>query len=85
MIKILICDTDAVMLTTVSRYLKWYGYGVKILDNPSQAISILESSVYDLFICEARMEPLDGFALCEQIRELSHPNVKNLSFLVVAP
>lgn len=85
MINILLCDTDSIMTTTISRYLKYYGYGVNTFSKPTKALGLLESSAFDLFICEARMEPLDGFTLCEQIRASSKPHLKSLSLLIIAP
>ena len=85
MIRILFCDNDAAMLKTMGRYLSWYGIQVDGIENPNEVTKILEKSYYDLLICNARMEPLDGFVLCANIRNSPKATLRDLPILIVVP
>ena len=85
MVRILFCDNDQAMLKTMGRYLSWYGIKVNEVEDPAQVVQILEKSYYDLLICNARMEPIDGLALCASIRNSLKISLQDLPIVMVVP
>lgn len=85
MAKVLVCDDDDDMRDTVSAFLEAYGFSVESLADSSELQTRLRQTAYDLLICNAWMEPLDGFVICEALRKSGNPRLRSLEILMVAP
>lgn len=68
MIEILAIDDDRGILDVIKRALSRDGYNVTVVDNP---LEVREETLgrYQLILLDVMMPGIDGFALCQKIRE----------------
>lgn len=65
---LLIVDDDHVILETLHTAMQELGYKVDSATNGVAALSLLAKNNYDLVITDLQMPDMDGYALCEAIR-----------------
>jgi DNA-binding response OmpR family regulator len=68
---ILAADDDPQLLRLVSRNLQLEGYDVVAVADGEQALEEIESQRFDLVLLDVMMPKLDGFSVCERVREFS--------------
>lgn len=68
---ILTADDDPQLLRLVSRNLQLEGYNVLTASDGQQALSQVEQQVPDLVLLDVMMPKMDGFTVCQKIREFS--------------
>jgi DNA-binding response OmpR family regulator len=68
---ILAADDDPQLLRLVTRNLQLEGYGVEAVSDGQQALEQIEAQKLDLVILDIMMPKLDGFTVCERVREFS--------------
>lgn len=83
LIKVLYCDDDNEMLSTVGTYLFWYGLFVDCIGDSSQVAELAENNGYDALIISYWASPADCMEVCRTIR--SAPSGNRISILVIAP
>jgi len=83
--KILLCDSDSVMLRVMQTYLSWYGFATNGVGDSAVVEEHLLKSSYDLFICDHLSKPVNAYGLCERIRQSAQPGIRNIKILMVAP
>jgi DNA-binding response OmpR family regulator len=69
---ILAVDDDPQLLRLVTKNLQLDGYDVEAASDGQQALDQIESTKFDLVILDVMMPKLDGFAVCERVREFSN-------------
>ena len=69
---ILAVDDDPQLLRLVTKNLQLEGYDVEAASDGQQALDQIESTKFDLVILDVMMPKLDGFAVCERVREFSN-------------
>ena len=67
--EILIIDDEAAIADLVEVYLKNEGYTVHKFDNAADALACVERDALDLAILDVMLPDMDGFTLCQKIRE----------------
>lgn len=67
--RILVVDDERNMRNLIRIYLKKNGYDVIETDNGIQALEIMEREAADLVILDIMMPGMDGWSVCERIRE----------------
>ena len=73
--KILAVDDDALSLGALRQILVQKGYEVLVAHNGQQALALLDSSSFDLFILDVAMPGMSGYDLCRRIR--ARPETEN--------
>ena len=68
---ILTADDDPQLLRLVTRNLQLEGYDVVPVSDGQQALDQIEAQKFDLVILDIMMPKLDGFTVCERVREFS--------------
>lgn len=68
-IDILIVDDEQTIADLVEVYLKNEGYTVHKFDNGTDALACVERQKLDLAILDVMLPDMDGFTLCQKIRE----------------
>ena len=68
-VNILVVDDEAAIADLVEVYLKNEGYIVHKFDNATDALVCVERQKLDLAILDVMLPDMDGFALCQKIRE----------------
>ncbi len=68
---IVVADDDPQLLRLVTRNLQLEGYEVMATSDGVQALERIEETAPDLVILDVMMPKLDGFAVCERVREFS--------------
>lgn len=68
---IVAADDDPQLLRLVTRNLQLEGYEVVAASDGQQALERIEEKLPDLVILDVMMPKLDGFAVCERVREFS--------------
>src|SRR5579859_1837764 len=68
---ILAADDDPQLLRLVARNLQLEGYEVVASTDGQQALEHVEQKMPDLLILDVMMPRLDGFSVCERVREFS--------------
>lgn len=82
--KVLYCDDDTEMLSTMGTYLFWYGLFVDCVSDSSQVPDLIRANDYDALIISFWSGPTDCLRVCDQIRK--HAGIsKKISILVVSP
>jgi DNA-binding response OmpR family regulator len=69
--RILAADDDPQLLRLVSRNLQLEGFEVVAVSDGQQALEQIEAQPLDLVILDVMMPKLDGFSVCERVREFS--------------
>ena len=69
---ILVVDDEAAIADLVEVYLKNEGYTVHKFDNGADALACVRRQHLDLAILDVMLPDLDGFTLCQRIREEEH-------------
>ena len=69
---ILMVDDEAAIADLVEVYLKNEGYTVHKFDNGADALACVRRQHLDLAILDVMLPDLDGFTLCQRIREAGH-------------
>jgi DNA-binding response OmpR family regulator len=69
--KVLLIDDDAALLKLLGQYLERAGYEVSCAANGQQGLQTLYNERPDLVILDVMMPYLDGWTVCERIRDLS--------------
>lgn len=68
---ILTVDDDPQLLRLVSRNLQLEGYDVLMASDGLEAMDFVEKSIPDLILLDVMMPRLDGFSVCQKVREFS--------------
>lgn len=68
---ILAADDDPQLLRLVTRNLQLEDYEVVAVSDGQQALDQIEAQKFDLVILDVMMPKLDGFTVCERVREFS--------------
>src|SRR5437588_916624 len=68
---VLTADDDPQLLRLMSRNLQLEGYEVLAASDGQQALEQIEQQSPDLVLLDVMMPKLDGFAVCQRVREFS--------------
>jgi DNA-binding response OmpR family regulator len=68
---ILAADDDPPLLRLVMRNLQFEGYEVLPASNGQQGLEEIEEHVPDLVLLDVMMPKMDGFTVCQRVREFS--------------
>lgn len=68
--RILLIDSDPSMGRQLSRILFFYGCIVETANKGGDALRMLESAYYDVFISDVKLEDMSAYTLFEQIRDI---------------
>lgn len=68
---VLAADDDPQLLRLVMRNLQFEGYEVLSASNGQQALEEIEAHVPDLVLLDVMMPKMDGFTVCQRVREFS--------------
>ncbi len=68
---ILTADDDPQLLRLITRTLQLEGYEVLSASDGQQALSLIENNVPDAVLLDVMMPKMDGFTVCERVREFS--------------
>src|SRR5574340_947560 len=68
---ILAADDDPQLLRLITRNLQMEGYDVLAASDGQQALELIENNALDLVLLDVMMPKMDGFTVCERVRELS--------------
>jgi DNA-binding response OmpR family regulator len=69
--KVLVADDDPQLLRLVTRNLQLEGYDVLAASDGQQALEQVEATAPDVVLLDVMMPKLDGFAVCQRVREFS--------------
>lgn len=69
---VLVVDDDLNLLKMVSRTLELEGYRVLTAGNGKQALLVIEKQNPDLVLLDIMMPGMDGFEVCERVRDFSN-------------
>ena len=69
--RVLVADDDPQLLRLVTRNLQLEGYDVVSVSDGQQALEQIEATAPDLALLDVMMPRLDGFSVCERVREFS--------------
>src|SRR3989440_7588293 len=68
---ILTADDDPQLLRLISRNLELEDYEVVTASNGQQALEMIETQTPDLALLDVMMPRMDGFTVCQRVREFS--------------
>ena len=68
-IDILVVDDEAAIANLVELYLQNEGYTVHKFDNGTDALTCVENQKLDLAVLDVMLPDMDGFTLCQKIRQ----------------
>ncbi len=67
--KILFVDDEESQRDVIKRVLTKKGYTIKVAENATQALKILENEEFPLIITDLNMPEIDGTQLCEAVKK----------------
>jgi len=67
---ILVIDDDQLVVKTLSRYLKTYGYKIETAVSAEEAIAKAEAMPFDLIISDIRMPGMNGLETLKRLRSI---------------
>src|SRR5690242_12901204 len=68
---IVTADDDPQLLRLIARNLQFEGYDVLTAGDGKQALELIEQHVPDLVVLDVMMPKMDGFTVCQRVREFS--------------
>src|SRR2546428_1256411 len=68
---IVTADDDPQLLRLIARNLQFEGYDVLTASDGKQALELIEKHAPDLALLDVMMPKMDGFTVCQQVREFS--------------
>jgi DNA-binding response OmpR family regulator len=68
---ILVVDDDTLLLKVVTHNLEAEGYQVLAVRDGAQALEVIERDAPDLMLLDVMMPRMDGFEVCQRVREFS--------------
>lgn len=74
---VLLIDDDELVLKTLSKFLKIYGYKVNSVKDGESALKEIENSVFNLVIADVRMPGMDGLETVKRIRQMNNDKKKS--------
>jgi CheY-like chemotaxis protein len=69
---VLVVDDDPDMLTLLNTMLRYDGYVVMRASSAALALHLVKSFMPNLFVVDVLMPDMNGFELCERIRQIPH-------------
>ncbi len=81
MLKILVCDDEIKIRTTLYDYFTAKGFYVTVASNGREAIEKAEEKDFDMIIMDVLMPYTDGLTACKEIRKFSNTPIIFLSAL----
>src|SRR5690625_8012330 len=69
--KVLIVDDEKRMLDLIALYLRPHKYVCQKAQGANETLSYLESETFDIVLLDIMMPEMDGWELCQEIREIS--------------
>ena len=79
---ILVVDDDPIKRQLLRLILVRAGFGVREAIDGSEALLALDSLMPDLMTLDVMMPQMDGFAVCEKVRQ--NPNTADLPIIIVS-
>ena len=79
--KILINDVDPLVIADLRRLLIAAGFDVRIAEDASKTLELVDNFRPDLIVSEVRLPMLDGARLLREVR--SRPTMQNLPFILI--
>jgi two-component system alkaline phosphatase synthesis response regulator PhoP len=70
--KIMIVDDERNIVTALEFLLKRSGYEVRVANDGEDALKELESFVPDLVLLDIMMPAINGYEVCQTIRQIAH-------------
>lgn len=74
--KILVIDDDPLVVRTLVKYLKTFGYEIDSAVSGEEAIRSFEINPFDLIIADVRMPGMDGIETIKKLRDISQNKYK---------
>lgn len=69
--KVLIVDDEQRMLDLIELYLQPHHYVIEKAQGAKEALTLLKKETYDIVLLDIMMPEIDGWELCERIRQFS--------------
>ena len=70
MLKILVIDDERSIRNTLKDILGFEGFQVELAENGRAGIDLVQSSEFDIILCDIKMPEMDGLEVLEQIRKI---------------
>lgn len=70
-VRIISADDDPQLLRLIARNLEFEGYAVETASDGAQALELIERAAPDLVLLDVMMPRMDGFTVCQRVREFS--------------
>ncbi len=70
-VKILVIDDDETVTDSLVRLLEFEEYDVDAINNPNEAMSMIEKTNYMLIVCDISMPGKNGIELLREIKEFN--------------
>lgn len=70
-VRIVTADDDPQLLRLIARNLEFEGYNVDTASDGARALEQIESTAPDLVLLDVMMPKMDGFTVCQRVREFS--------------
>lgn len=67
--KILVVDDDPYILMSLEFLMQKNGYSVVVARNGTEALQLVQQEIPDLVVLDIMMPDIDGYAICEFIKE----------------
>lgn len=67
--KILVVDDNEMNRTLIAKILELEGYEVRVAESGMQAIQLSSQSLPDMAVLDVMMPDMDGYALCQKLRQ----------------
>lgn len=80
--KILIVDDEQVLLYLLRVILKTEGFKVLTTADPHQALKLVDEDPPDLVIIDIKMPEIDGWQLCQTLR--NKPDLKSIPIIILS-
>lgn len=79
--KILVVEDDLDIQELLQNFLQEVGYGITVAGDGMEAISLFSGEQFDLILLDIMLPKIDGFAVCELIRQKSRVPIIMLTAL----
>ncbi|HWP69342.1 MAG TPA: response regulator [Rectinemataceae bacterium] len=76
MLRLLIIDDESAIRTGITAYFPWANLGIEVVavcQDGLEALAVMETTSFDLILCDIRMPRMDGIKFAETVRDRGYP------------
>lgn len=82
-LKILLAEDTPLNQLLVRKIIQKWNYEMDVANNGREVLTLLDKNTYDIVLMDIQMPEMDGYTATQAIRNMSHPDKKNIPIIAL--